>query len=545
MTELHTLADEYYAHALSESPVAMMWSGKLDHLADWDDFTPAGAAERREKNLAFARRAEAIDPGDDLNALAIRDIVLNNALAAARGEQWKTPLFHVNPKMGMFEMLLSFVDNFALHTAEDGEAYLQKLRGLPGALAQIADVARASADDGIVALARHLSATADSVARYLATPAGRDERLCAQLPPDHIDGEAKAAWTAERNRIVGQQVRPALAQYESALRDLAKQGMPDVKPGLTYLPGGDAAYRSLMWSHLLLDKDPHEVHQLGLDQIATLEDEYRELAGPMLGTTDIKEIYARLRDDMSLKYTAAEPLIADAELALKKADAAAPDWFGKVPTTPCLAEATEYGAMAYYSSPDPAIGKVGKFFFNTSHPQAWSTYELEAITYHEGIPGHHLQLALCAENLDAHIIQREGFNTAFAEGWGLYSERLADEMGLYSSPLSRIGMLSADSLRACRLVVDTGIHALGWSREEAIQYVMDHSPMDRSHIEQEVDRYIGLPAQALAYMVGRLEIQDIRRQAESRDGFDLKDFHDRLLGYGGVPLSTARKIVLG
>jgi uncharacterized protein (DUF885 family) len=246
-----------------------------------------------------------------------------------------------------------------------------------------------------------------------------------------------------------------------------------------------------------------------------------------------------------MKYTAAEPLIADAELALKKADAAAPDWFAVVPTTPCLAEATNYGAMAYYSSPDPETGKVGKFYFNTSHPQAWSTYELEAIVYHEGIPGHHLQLALNAENADIHLVQREIHNTAYAEGWGLYTERLSDEMGLYSSDLTRLGMLSADSLRACRLVVDTGMHALGWSREQAIQYMLDHSPMDRSHVEAEVDRYIGMPAQALAYMVGRLEIDAMRREAQAQPDFDIREFHDRFLKYGAVPLATAREQVLG
>jgi len=142
-------------------------------------------------------------------------------------------------------------------------------------------------------------------------------------------------------------------------------------------------------------------------------------------------------------------------------------------------------------------------------------------------------------------VQREFFNTAYAEGWALYTERLADEMGLYSSELDRIGMLAGDSQRACRLVVDTGMHAMGWGRDRAIAYMLDHSPMHRNHIEQEVDRYIALPGQALSYMIGRIEIEAIRAEAEARPGFDIREFHDSLLRYGPVPLPTLRRLVLG
>ena len=545
MDQLTQLADDFYDHAMSESPLSLMWVGKLTHLDKWDDFSDVGVEANKAANLAFVERAKSVDPGDDPQRQALHAVITNAALASAKGAQWDTPLFHVNPKMGAFEMILSFVDNFELITAEHGEAYLTKLRTLPQALAQIADVAHEYADRGIVALETHLIATADSVAAYLATPAGSEERLCAQQAPKDFDADAAAAWRETRDELVASVVRPGLAAYETSLRDLAKRGMPDEKPGLCHLPGGEHVYRDKIWANLLMDKDPREVHELGLQVVAKLEDEYREIAGPLLGTTDISEIYSRLRDDESLKYRHEEVLIAEAELALKKADQAAPDYFRTVPVTPCLAEASHFGAMAYYSSPDPDTGKVGKFYFNTANPAAWSTYELEAIVFHEGIPGHHLQLALHAENTALHKVQREIHNTAYAEGWGLYTERLADEMGLYSSQLSRVGMLSADSLRAGRLVVDTGIHALGWSREQAIQYLLDHSPMDRAHVEQEIDRYIGLPGQALSYMIGRLEIMSIRDEAAKLPGYDIRDFHDAVLKYGAVPLPTLRAQVLG
>lgn len=544
MDTLAALADDYYEYAMAEDPILLMWTGKTKSLALWNDFSPAGMDARKAANLDFHRRATAIDTDGDPQRTALRDVIAASSQATARGLAWTSELFHVNPKMGAFEMVMSFVDNFELVTAEHGEAYLTKLRTMPAAFAQLADVATASAAEGVVALSRHLTATAAGVDAHLATPHDADDRLCAQAPPTGLDDDAKQAWTDERNRIVSETVRPGLAEYSAALRTLASRGMSDDKPGLTHLPGGDAVYRDKIYEHTLLDKDPAEIHQIGLDQIAKLEDEYREIAGPLFGTTDIAEIYARLRDDESLKYRDAATLIADAELALKKADQALPEAFSVLPTTPCLAESTNFGAMAYYSSPDPETGKPGKFFFNTSDPAAWSTYELEAIVFHEGVPGHHLHLALNAENTSLHPVQSEFHNTAYAEGWGLYTERLADEMGLYSSDMSRIGMLSADSLRACRLVVDTGMHALGWSREQAIQYKLDHSPMDRVHIEQEVDRYIGLPGQALAYMIGRLEIMDMRAAAQALPGYDIKDFHDKFLRYGSVPLSTARAQVL-
>ena len=544
MTDLTQLADEFYDYAIALSPISLMWTGKIDRLAEWDDFSPAAREAAGTRMREFERRALEIDPGEDPQAIALRAVIATTARAHVLDDPWRPELFSLNPRMGVWEMLLSFIGSFPLATEAHGEDYLTKLRTMPDMLAQLMDVAEAAAEEGRVALRRHLEDTAASVNRYLDTPSGRSERLCCQPAPTGLDAEAQEAWAAARDAVVADVVRPGLRGFADRLTALATRGMPDDKPGLVHLPGGADVYADKMWSNLLVDITPAEVHQLGLDQIAALEDEYRAIAGPLLGTTDITEIYARLRDDQSLKYSSAEAIVADAEKALAKANAEAPKWFRHLPVSECTAHATDFGAMAYYSTPDPKTGKQGQFYFKTADPSAWATYELEAITYHEAIPGHHLQLALHAENEDLHLVQREFFNTAYAEGWGLYTERLSDEMGLYSSELDRIGMLSADSLRAGRLVVDTGIHALGWSRDQAIQYLLDHSPMDREHIEQEIDRYIGLPGQATAYMVGRLEILAIREEASTRPGFDIRDFHDAVLRHGAVPLPTLRELVL-
>jgi len=221
------------------------------------------------------------------------------------------------------------------------------------------------------------------------------------------------------------------------------------------------------------------------------------------------------------------------------------DWFGRLPQSDCDVEPTTSGAIAYYFAPPKDGSRGGVFFMNVSDPEGWGLFEIENTSYHEGIPGHHLQLAIAGELEDLPEFRKRLFIAAYGEGWGLYSERLADEMGLYSSPLHRMGMLSADSMRACRLVVDTGMHALGWSRQQAVDYMVANSPMRTSHIQSEIDRYAVTPGQALSYMIGRLEIQRIRQATEERlgDGFDIKAFHDAVLDSGPMPLGLLDDVV--
>ncbi|WP_084127289.1 DUF885 family protein [Demequina sp. NBRC 110054] len=544
MSQLQRIADDLYDHATSSNPTGLLWDGKLDHLSEWTDVSPEARAESSRRYDEIASAAEALEIDDDPAQRALRDVVATTARSNALLAIWEPELLSVTPRMGVLEDIMSFATMFPLATAAHGEDYLTKLTRMPAMLDQLMDVAEAAADEGRVALRSHLIGTAETAETYLATQAGPAERLCGQAPPTELDAAQADAWRERLVAIVRDEVRPGLAAYAARLRALAERGRPDDRPGLCHLDGGLDVYRKQIWGTLLLDRTPDELHALGLAQVARLEQEYRELAGPLVGTDDVAEIYARLRDDPSLRYSSAETLIADATEALARADAASHEWFHTLPQSRCTANATDFGAMGYYSAPDPETGKQPAFYVKTSDPSAWSTYELEGLTFHEAVPGHHLQVALAAEDESLHRVQREFFNTAYVEGWALYAERLADEMGLYSTPMSRVGMLLNDSMRACRLVVDTGLHAFGWTREQAIQYMVDHSPIDRAHVEQEVDRYIALPGQALAYMVGRLEIQAIRAEAEKAADFDIRDFHDRVLRYGAVPLTTLRTQVL-
>lgn len=546
MSETLALADRYVDFRQATEAHRLLYFGQTDHLADWEDISPSAVAERQAALRSFADDADALAAADTTaDEEILLDTIATTARAAATALTWRTEQTMVNPAFSFHTSVLNFVARYSLVTSQHGDDYLTKLRRLPALLDEIGRELVVSAAAGNIALARHLNASASSIDGYLAGPSGGDDPLAAQSPPSELGEAETAAWTAEVRQIVADQIRPALARYASVLREMSDRGRSDDDAGICNLDGGEELYRQLVWANTTLDLGPDEIHQLGLDLIDRLEDEYREVAGPVLGTDDIDEIYRRLRDDPDMKYRSGADLVRDATAALVRAAAAAPDWFSSIPESECLATEVPGGPLAFYSPPDPPTGRPGRFFFNTSDPEAWSTYQLEAVTYHETIPGHHLQIGGFTESTELHPAQIKFGITAYLEGWGLYTERLADEMGLYSSDLARVGMLAADSMRACRLVVDTGLHARGWSRQQAIDYMVSHSPMSVGIVEGEIDRYIGLPAQALSYMVGRVEIDRIRAEAETRDAFDIVGFHDAVLGHGMVSLPMLRRIVLG
>jgi uncharacterized protein (DUF885 family) len=325
---------------------------------------------------------------------------------------------------------------------------------------------------------------------------------------------------------------------------------PPEKSGVCWLPEGEELYERAVRRYTSLDLDPREVHQIGLDEIASLEDEYRALGETVLGTTDVSKIYDRLRNDPALRFETADQVHQAAESALARAREAIPDWFGRLPEAPCMVQPIpEIGAadatLAYYFPPADDGSRPGIFFINLTEPTTRTRFESECLAFHESIPGHHLQIAIAQELDGVPTFRRNGIVTVFAEGWGLYTERLSDEMGLYSGDLERMGILSFDSWRAGRLVVDTGLHALGWSRQQAIDYLMENSPQAPNNIVNEVDRYIGYVGQALAYKIGQRELFRLRDEAKKALGskFDIKAYHDAVLENGPVPLELLGELV--
>jgi uncharacterized protein (DUF885 family) len=368
-------------------------------------------------------------------------------------------------------------------------------------------------------------------------------------PPAGWDGAE--AWRADLESVLHRDVRPAFEAHRAALlSDALPTARPETRVGLVHLPGGAERYRSLVRVHTTTDRTPEDLHATGLAMVARVHEEFAALGPELFGTSDVPEIFDRLQSDPALRWGSAQQILDAAEKAVRRAEAVSVDWFGRVPDAVCTLEAipeleAEGSAPAYYMPPALDGSRPGTYFTNVNKPTERTSFDLESVAFHEAVPGHHFQISLALELPGLPPLRRVAMFTAYAEGWGLYSERLADEMGLYSSQLQRLGMLSADVWRASRLVVDTGMHAFGWTRQQAVDYMLANTPVAPIDVDAEVDRYIAYPGQALSYMTGRLEIERLRSAAaaELGDAFDLQGFHDAVLGSGGLPLSVLGAVV--
>jgi uncharacterized protein (DUF885 family) len=543
------LAEDYQENRLRSMPTWAHMIGEYGYADRFEDV--GGDAEDRlvEELRGFARRAAALPvDGLDEQQRITRAMIAWDAnsrvevLSSRLAELAADPVFGIQASLGVR------IPKLALPDARVADAMVEKFRGIATYFTELAERHRAGIASGRTPAAFAVEGTVQQLDAWLATPVDEDRMLDIAPVPD---GVAAGDLRTRLATVVADDVRPAITAYRDVLRDeVAPLARPDDKVGLTWLPDGDEVYARLVRYYTTTDLTPQQIHEIGLQQIASLAEEYRALGPETVGTDELRSILDALRDDPALHHTDGGDVVADSKTAMAKARAAMPDWFGRLPKSDCDVEATTSGAIAYYFAPPKDGSRGGVFFMNVSDPEGWGRYEIESTSFPEGIPGHHLQLAIAAELEDLPEFRKRAFVTAYAEGWGLYTERLADEMGLYSTPLDRMGMLKADSMRACRLVVDTGMHALGWSRQQAIDYLLENSPMREGHATEEINRYAVTPGQAVSYMVGRLEIQRIRREAEQRQGaaFDIKAFHDAVLDSGALPLSVlaehvARRLV--
>ena len=347
----------------------------------------------------------------------------------------------------MVAFLSVLVPGYALTTGEHGHGYVTKLRSLRSFLDGWVDGLRDGIGTGRVATRRGVDYAIAGVDSLLAREIS-DDPLLTQDPPSEMSAVEIEQWRASVASAIRDEVRPAFANLRTVLFDeLLPHSRSDDEAGLCHLVGGDAAYQSLLTAATSTELTPDEVHQLGLERLALLDDEYAVLGRSALGVAEPRAVRDRLRDDDSLRYDTTEEIIADAMAALARAEAAAPGWFNRMPRANCRAVPTHAGSLAFYTAPSPDGARDGTFFFKVSDPRSWMRYQLEVTTFHESVPGHHLQLAL-AQELDLHPVLGELEVTSYSEGWGLYAERLADEMGLYRTELERIGMALARTWRA-------------------------------------------------------------------------------------------------
>jgi uncharacterized protein (DUF885 family) len=542
--EVDRLADDYQDLRLRTSPTWAHLIGEYRYADRFDEVGRSAEDAAAAEYTAFAVRAAALDEdGLDEQQRITRAVVAWDAGCRSAMLGSRTSEFAANPIFGVQASLGVQVPKLSVPDVHVAEAMVGKFEHVAVYFHDLAGRHREGVASGRTPADFAVAQTVAQLDRWLATPINADPMLDVQDPPAGMDA---ARWHERLLAVVQKQVRPAVEHYRDVLRDEVRpHARPDDRCGLVHLPDGEEVYARAAAFYTTVDTSPGDIHEVGLAQVASLAEEYALLGPEVVGTSDVPEVFAALRDDPALHHSSGEQIVADSRAAMAKARAAMGQWFGRVPTSECDVEATTSGAIAYYFAPPRDGSRGGVFFMNVSDPEGWGRFEIENTSYHEGIPGHHLQLGIAAELDTLPEFRRRAFIAAYGEGWGLYSERLADEMGLYSSPLDRMGMLSADSMRACRLVVDTGMHALGWSRQRAVDYMLANSPMRAGHVTAEVDRYAVTPGQALSYMIGRLEIQRIRRAAERRQGdaFDIRAFHDAVLDSGPLPLGLLDRVV--
>ena len=537
------LADAFVAATMARWPEAATFLGvpNAQHARVFDNSPEAKRAWDKQVDT-FQATLRAIDK----SGLAGRpELITYGFLEQALGEEIGTracnaELWNVDQMNGWQVSVPAYLQRQPVATDADRKAALERLAQYPRFI-----------DREIATLQRGLAAG-------YAAPRVSVDRVVAQIEALAASEPAKSPFAAAASRTedvafktavaetIATQINPALARYRSFLGEY--QTVARTTVGVAELPNGEACYRGLMRGRTTLDLSAEEVHQLGLTMMEQIHGEMRIIAQRSFNTSDVPALLERLRSDPGLRFTSGDEIMSRATAALTRARAAMPRYFGRLPKADVRIEPfPEFEAVsappAQYRQPSLDGQTAGVFMVNLYKPQETPRTDVEAVAFHEAIPGHHLQIALAIERPAAHMITQLFGSTAFIEGWGLYSERLADEMGLYSGDLDRLGMLSAAAWRAARLVVDTGMHAKKWPRQQAVDYMRHNTAVAEGVIENEIDRYIIMPGQALAYMVGYREITSLRQKAQAALGakFDIRAFHDAVLGRGGVTLPMLRE----
>jgi uncharacterized protein (DUF885 family) len=547
MTATRDLADRFHRRWLEANPFVASSYG----IGGYDDLVPDDSEEGQRAWRAevgqFLRQAEAI-PREQLTAAdaVTLDCVAEAAtqelasIDLARAEYTVTAMHYSGPAA-----FLALAARTVLLDEAAAQAYLTRLRRSGGWLDQVSERLRAGASQRRLPVAPLVEQTIGWAGDLLAQP-GLGPALSPR-PPAGWGGAA--AWEQERLAVAEDVVKPALARWVATITELLPGARPSQQAGLVHLPGGAEDYARAIRIYTTLPLSPEELHQTGLDQIAALEARAVAL-GAGLRLSGLDEVFAAVRASAG-KLPPAEA-IRQAAIAVKRAEARAPEVFPAPLPPPC--EVTPMppvvaasGAAPHYTPPRLDGGRAGTFWFNTERPTAGTGWDLEAVAFHEAVPGHHLQLSRLQLLSELPALQRQRSITVFSEGWGLYAEQLASEAGLYTDDRALLGAVSASLMRAARLVVDTGLHAFGWSREQATAFIVAHVPMPAEFLAAEIDRYVVMPGQALAYLTGKLEILRLREEAQASLGpaFSLPAFHAAILDHGSLPMPALARSIAG
>jgi uncharacterized protein (DUF885 family) len=535
------LADGFWERFLELSPISATINGDTRYDDRLPDPGPEGRAKRRQFAQDMRDAALAI-PEDGLSVedRITRDVLRVIGQIFLVQDDQRIDTLQVVDQMGGPQTMLPQLCQFqTADTPERLDLFLARLHAYPAYMAANRELLREALGSGLTAPRIVAERTIAQLERMLATPI--DEAVVPSLVQVARDEDREAI-----RAVVRDEVYPADAAFLEALRGDYLAGSRAAN-GIWSAPNGDALYRTQVLRWTTLDLDPREVHQVGLDELETIETERRSIARAAGFGDDTAAYRASLAADPANQPSSRETLIARAEEDIDRAVAAAPAMFRRIPRSECrVIPVEEYkerdAPFAYYYPPSADTTRPGTYYVNTFDLASRTYSRLAATTYHEATPGHHFQISLESENTALNRFRRFAARYAggaYVEGWGLYAERLADEIGLYRNDAERFGMLDAQAWRAARLVVDTALHALRWTRQQSIDLLLS-AGLTETDAVIETDRYIAWPGQALTYKTGQREIERLRLEISARDGggFDLREFHDQLLGHGSMPLAT-------
>ncbi len=547
-TEFAGLLDEHWNWQMSAAPVWASMLGDRRFNRAWSDISLAALEEHHKARRDFLRRTYAIDRNelsaeDQLNYELFRR-QLQDEVDNYQFNSHLMPFSH----RGGIQNLENLSNRLRLSTVQDYDDWLARIDQIDERIDAVIKLAEAGRKQGYMPPKILLQRLPSQIAQQVVDDVEESPLFAAfkNLPAEFSEAD-QARLRIRARTVLEDDIVPAyakLAQYvDRTYLPAARDSV-----GLSDLPNGNAWYEHLTRSYTTTRKSPDEIHRLGLEEVKRIRDEMQRVIDDVEFDGSFDEFLQFLRTDPQFYYDSPEALYEGYLATSKRIDPELVKLFGKLPRTPygvkpipdAIAPDT---TTAYYSRPAADGSRAGIYWVNLYRPEVRPKYEMEVLSVHEAMPGHHLQLALQQELGDIPMFRRSQGFTAFVEGWGLYSERLGHELGLYKDPYSQFGQLTYDMWRAVRLVVDTGIHYKGWTRQQAIDFFKANAAKTEHDIVNEIDRYISMPGQALAYKIGQLKILELRARAEVELGerFDIREFHDELLGAGALPLDLLER----
>ena len=543
--ELQQLSSDFFQNSLDSSPTSAIMRGHKQYFDQIEEMTDETFEKETKKVNDFISRLEGINAESLSNREKVTHGMLEFALSSNKDSLLDRSWEFGAGVSGFTGFLIDYNQQMFVPDSESADMLLKRLELYKRLYTQIAEVQKIGLNNNRVATERNLLRTIDQLENYLGSSLEEDPLLLINFSPE-ISESFISEWKEKAKKIIDVNIRPTVLAYLDQLKtEHIPKGRTDEHSGIMWIEGGEETYlRALRKYTGHKDITVQEVHDVGLSEIDRLKKEFFEIGENVFpGVSTPEEVLQKMQTEPSMRYESKEQMLQLAVDTIERAYKPLEEWFTVFPKSPCKvlpvpAESEQHAPPAYYYPPLPDGSRDGTYFLNTYKAETKSIFEAESVAFHEAIPGHHLDRTIAVELQDVPDFQKYVASTAFVEGWGLYSEQLANEMGLYSNDVQQLGRLGNDAWRACRLVLDTGMHGMGWSRDKAIEFFKANSPIEEINSEIETDRYIAWPGQACSYKMGQLKIEELRRKAEKElgDKFDIRYFHDEVLCDGGITL---------